>query len=129
MNRRMVAYEVNQFYKTLGTECPKYKNIKVTTKDLDDEFILSEILYDVEDDVYVYEGANELSNKLRHINKSHKIAKAIGIAFILIGFIFMLGTAGASDLGNISLIQTIVQAAISLGVVALGLVVISKTEE
>lgn len=118
-----IVQEVNQFYKTLGTVCPKYKNINVTTEDLKDEFILSEVLYDLEDNVYVYEGAEELYDKMQHLVHKKKATYNIGRVLIVIGFLLMLGTAGASDLNNISFNQIITQLAISLCITMFGLMI------
>lgn len=128
-----ITYEINQFYRILGTECPKYKNIRVTENDLKDENILSEVLYDIEDNVYVYEGAEELYHDIRYYvnkkNTAYKIIKFIGVTLMIFGFIFMLGTAGATDLNTISFQQTIIQSIISLSAVILGLAIINKMEE
>ena len=129
MNKRMVAYEVNQFYRTLGNVCPKYKNVRISAEDLAKELTLSDIIYDIEGNSNVYESATELRAKLNGIKRKYRIARGIGSILAAVGFICILGTAGASDLGNISLVQTVVQAAISLGAVVLGLAIISKTEE
>lgn len=129
MNKRIIAYEVNQFYKTLGNVCPKYKNVRIKAEDLAKELTLSDIIYDIEGNSNVYESATELRAKLNGIKRKHKIARGIGSILAAVGFICILGTAGASDLGNISLVQTVVQAVISLGVSALGLAVIKKMED
>lgn len=44
-----------------------------------------------------------------------KIASIIGI----IGLVLLLGTAGASDLGSISIMQTIARCAVGLGCMAI----------
>jgi hypothetical protein len=123
-----IVREINQFYRIIGTECPKYKNIRVTKDDLKDEFILSEVLYDIEDNVYVYEGADELyedvkyyADKKRYI---YNAVKAIGIICIVIGFLTILGTAGASDLGQISMSQIISQISMGLIVAIVGFITI-----
>jgi hypothetical protein len=120
---KQIAQEINQFYRVLGTECPKYRNITVTAKDLKNENILSEVLYDIEDNIYVYEGAEELSHKIRHSTSKKKAIHSIGIIFIALGFIFVLGTAGASDLGEISFGQIISQIAIGFGISTVGFII------
>lgn len=124
-----LAHKINDFYRRLGSVCPKYKNIRVTPEDLGDEYVLSEILYDVEDNIYTYEGAAELCHKLRHIKKTHSGIKTIGKVMMIIGIIFMLGTAGASDLDTISLTQTMIQLVISLSVTTLGFIINKKMED
>lgn len=119
-----IVYEVNQFYQTLGTVCPKYKGIKVDVNDLMNDNILSEILYDIEDNIYVYEGAEELRNFIKHQrhkqNIVYKIMQTIGTILITLGFVFILGTAGASDNDAISFTQIIIQIVISFGISMLG---------
>jgi hypothetical protein len=109
--------------------CPKYKNIKVSANDLADDYVVSEILCDVEDHNCTYESAIDLCRQLKHIKKTHRVLKAIGVVLMIVGFILMLGTAGASDLNSIPFTQIIVQATISLCVSALGLMIIKKMED
>lgn len=130
-----ITNEVNQFYKVLGTECPKYKNIRVTKDDLKDENILSEVLYDIKDNVYVYEGAQELYRNIKHhTNRKRSICNAVtimGITLIVAGLLLVLGTAGASDLNNIPFSQIISQTIIGFGVSTIGFItlkIINKVE-
>lgn len=122
-----IVYEVNQFYQTLGTVCPKYKGIKVDVNDLMNDNILSEILYDIEDNIYVYEGAEELRNFIKHQRHKqslgYKIIQTIGTILITLGFVFILGTAGASDNDAISFAQIIIQIVISFGISMLGFII------
>jgi hypothetical protein len=124
--------EINNFYRILGTVCPKYKNIRVTENDLKDENILSEVLYDIEDNVYVYEGAEELYHDIKYYtNKKRYIynaVKVIGTTLIIIGLFALLGTAGASDLGNISISQILIQILLGVIIFALGLITLNKME-
>ena len=131
-----ITQEINQFYRILGTECPKYRNISVTAEDLKDEHVLSEVLYDLEDNVYVYEGAEELAYKIQHsISRKVAICNAVGIVgivFITLGFLLILGTAGASDLGKIGFSQIISQVIIGFGIITVGfiiIIIINKVEE
>jgi hypothetical protein len=121
-----IVYEVNQFYQTLGTVCPKYKGIKVDVNDLMNDNILSEILYNIEDNICV-EGAEELRNFIKHQrhkqNIRYKIIQTIGTILITLGFVFILGTAGASDNDAISFAQIIIQIVISFGISMLGLII------
>jgi membrane-associated PAP2 superfamily phosphatase len=131
-----IVREINTFYRVLGTECPKYRNIRVTEDDLKNELILSEVLYDLEDNVYVYEGAEELYHDIIHRNnKKRSICNAvtiIGITLIIAGFLLVLGTAGASDLNTIPFSQMILQTIIGLGITIVGFItlkIINKMEE
>lgn len=126
---KKVVYEVNQFYRVLGTVCPKYKNISVTTDDLKDDHILSEVLYDLEDNVYTYEGAMELYYEVQRLKDKHKVIKTIGVILMVVGFVFMLGTAGASDLNTIPFAQIMIQLIMSLSITALGFIIIKKLED
>jgi hypothetical protein len=107
--------------------CPKYKGIKVDVNDLMNDSILSEILYDIEDNMTVYEGAEELRNFIKHQrhkqNIGYKIIQTIGTILITLGFVFILGTAGASDNDAISFAQIIIQIVISFGISTLGLII------
>ncbi len=131
-----ITQEINKFYQTLGTVCPKYRNVSVTAEELKNENVLSEVLYDLKDNVYAYEGAEELSHKIqRCTNRKRAICNAvsaIGAIVIALGFFMMIGTEGASYISNISLSQIIIQSVISLGVIMLGLIIIiiaKKLEE
>jgi hypothetical protein len=130
-----IAQKINQFYSTLGTVCPKYKNISVTADDLKDDDVLSEVLYDLEDNAYAYEGATELYRDIvRRTNKKRQICNVIGVIgaiVIALGFFLMVGTEGASYLDNIPLSQIIVQSIIGLAIMAFGFItlVIAKKLE
>lgn len=128
--------EINNFYRVLGTECPKYKNIRVTEDDLKNEFILSEVLYDIEDNVYVYEGAEELCRDIKHHTNKRKYiynaVKVIGTTMLITGILLIIGTAGESDLNNMPFAQIISQITMGFGMSTLGFIttkIIKKLED
>lgn len=131
-----IIREINTFYRVLGTECPKYKNIRVTESDLKNEHILSEVLYDIEDNVYVYEGAEELCHDIRHYTNTRKYiynaVKVLGITLIIAGVLLILGTAGESDLNGMPFAQIISQITMGAGISTLGFIatkIIKKLED
>jgi hypothetical protein len=129
MTKQKLKKEVNNFYAALGEVCPKYKNIGVATDDLCDTLVLYEVLCDIKDNMYAYEGTEKLYYQILWFMNQQKIIHKIGIVAIIIGFILMLGTAGASDRNSIPFNQIMVQLVISLGIMVLGFIIIKKVEE
>lgn len=59
--------------------------------------------------------------KIARIIKKKRAARNIGLALILIGLVALIGTAGASDVGTFSLVETIKSGLLSMTAIGVGM--------
>lgn len=92
MTKSKLVNQINNFYAALATEEPIYHNCYVTKKDLDNRDVISEILYDLNDNVLVHGGATSLYREVKHFMRKRRIniARLIETILVILSICLML---------------------------------------
>ncbi len=132
MNKKILKNKINRFYATLATVDIAYDNCIVSTEDLNNISVLNEVLYDLEDNFFTFEGIYELHRQvLKHMHKIETYKKTccnVAIAIGIVGILLAIGIAGSDQLGSISFLNTLIGSGISLGLMGIGSILYIKGE-
>lgn len=126
MNKRLLKKQLNHFYSCLALEDKTYENCHITMADLGNKECLAEILYDLNDNYFTYEGTSTLCRKVEHLLHRHNKIDTISKMIIGVGLAIMIGTVGAGDLNTISYAQIVAQSLISISIMGIGFILYKR---